>query len=97
MINIPPDISYDKRSLPQGGWAFCFRHQTMGELGRVVVEDAPGGQCLLSCEIAGDPADPMTARRAALFQPLALQISNAMEAITGKSNAAVVPPLAGNR
>jgi hypothetical protein len=32
----------------------------------------------ISCEIAGDPADPMTAQRRALFEPINMKISDAL-------------------
>ena len=34
MISLPPDITFEKRSLPGGGWSYDFRHRGMGALGR---------------------------------------------------------------
>jgi hypothetical protein len=36
MISLPPDITFEKRSLPEGGWSYDFRHCAMGALGRMV-------------------------------------------------------------
>jgi len=46
-----------------GGVAYVFRHYDLGLLGRIVVQDITGSQCLVSLEVAGDPEDPMTDRR----------------------------------
>ena len=61
-FRLPPDMSYAKELTP-GGVAYAFRHGELGLLGRIVVRDIPGGQCLVSLEVAGDPEDPMTDRR----------------------------------
>jgi hypothetical protein len=39
----------------------------------------------------GDLADPMTAERAAIFQPLGLELARQMEAATGSASDAVPP------
>ena len=38
----------------------------MGVLGRIRIQERPIGGRNLTCETAGDPADPMTAQRAAI-------------------------------
>jgi hypothetical protein len=52
-------------------------------LGRIVLQDRPDGCCQVVGEVAGDPADPMTARRAEVFKPLGLELSARIEAATG--------------
>ena len=81
-FHLPPDVSFNKRRLGDG-WAYVFRHRTLGELGRVVLQGRADGRCQVICEVVGDPADPMTARRAAIFQPLGLELSARIEAATG--------------
>ncbi len=93
-FRLPPDVSFDKRRLGDG-WAYVFRHRTLGELGRVVLEDRQDGRCQVICEVAGDPGDPMTARRAEVFKPLGLELSARIEAATGPvpaSGPAAPPP-----
>ncbi len=92
-FRLPPDVSFSKQSLPYG-WAYVFRHRTLGELGRIVLEDTGDGRTQLSLEVVGDPADPMTAERAAIFQPLGMELSQRMEAMTGPAPAgfSVTPP-----
>ena len=55
---------------PSGWHGLVFRHWGMGVLGRIRFQERPIGGSNLTCETAGDPADPMTAQRAALFEPL---------------------------
>lgn len=84
MIRLPPEITFNKRVLPEGGWCYDFRHRTLGALGRILLQDLPGGRGThISCEVTGDPADPRTAERRAVFEPLGLEISRQMEQATG--------------
>jgi hypothetical protein len=87
---LPPDVSFSKQPLPSG-MAFVFRHRLLGEVGRVVVEDAGDGRAHISYEVVGDPADPKTAERARIFQPLGMELARRMEAMTGP--AAASPPV----
>ena len=61
-FELPPDVSFRKQRL-NDGWAYVFRHRTLGELGRILVQDTGDGHSRISCEVVGDPADPMTAKR----------------------------------
>lgn len=81
-FRLPSDISVSKQPLPYG-WAFVFRHRLLGDLGRVVVQDTGDGRSHISYEVAGDPTDPKTAERAAIFQPLGMELARQMEAMTG--------------
>ena len=86
MIDLPPEISFEKRLLPGGGWSYDFRHRALGALGRILLRDLPGNRGThISCEVAGDPADPRTAERLAVFEPLGLEITRQMEHATGPS------------
>ena len=78
-FRLPPDISFSKQPLPSG-MAFVFRHRLLGEVGRIVVQNAGDGHTHISYEVAGDPADPKTAERAAFFQPLGMELARQMEA-----------------
>src|SRR5215471_12986992 len=81
-FRLPPDISFNKQLL-RYGWAYVFRHRSLGELGRIVLEETDDGRTRLSFEVVGDPNDPMTAERAAIFRPLGMKLARQMEAITG--------------
>ncbi len=93
-FELPPGVSFAKQRLGDG-WAYLFRDQTLGELGRILVQDTGDGHSRVSCEVVGDPADPMTAKRAEVFKPLGLEIANRLESRTGtvpESEAASPPP-----
>ena len=75
-----------KQRLPYG-WAYMFRHRTLGELGRIVLEERDGGHTQVSREVVGNPADPMTDTRRRIFEPLALELTRRMKACTGPTPA----------
>ena len=52
-FRLPPGVSFQKELLASG-WAYVFRHATLGQLGRLVLEDRPDGMSQVTCEIAGD-------------------------------------------
>ena len=81
-FHLPADISFRKESLPSG-WAYVFRHTEIGELGRIVIQGRPDGQSHITCEVVGDPHDPMTKKREAIFKPLGLELVQQMERAMG--------------
>ena len=60
---------------------YQFRHKTLGQLGRIVLQDSADGQCQISSEVAGEPDDPMTETRAQIFEPLSQQLAATLKAI----------------
>ncbi len=91
-FHLPKDVTFSKEPLPNG-MAYVFRHQELGLLGRILVQDHGIGQCVLSCEIAGDPGDPMTAKREAIFKPAAMEITQRFQKIIGGPEIPVNPSL----
>ena len=83
-ISLPSGVSYHKKQLTVGQ-AFIFRHQKLGELGRIILQDLPNGNCNISCEVVGDPVDPMTKEREEIFLPLSKQVTDKLETIFGKN------------
>jgi len=83
-FQLPPDVSFSKerRSV---GWAYVFRHTTLGYLGRLVLQGRPDGQTHVVSEVAGDPDDPMTSQRAAIFKPLSTVLTRQLDIATGGS------------
>lgn len=81
-FQLPPDVSFSKERLSYG-WAYVFRHNTLGYLGRIVLQGRPDGQTHVTSEVAGDPEDPMTARRAAIFAPLSETLTRQLDIATG--------------
>jgi hypothetical protein len=73
-----------KEQLPSG-WAYVLRHTELGLLGRLVLQGLPSGHCQVSCEVAGDPADPLTAKRRAVLEPVTTALVQRLEAQTGRS------------
>jgi hypothetical protein len=84
MFRLPPGITFEKHSLSGGGWSYDFRHHALGLLGRIMLRDLPDGRGThISYEVAGDPADPRTAQRRILFEPIGMEIAQKMEQVTG--------------
>jgi hypothetical protein len=73
-FQLPSDVSLEKQRLCDA-WAYVFRHRVLGELGRIVLQELGDGRCQLCCEVVGDPSDPMTAQRTAIFKPLGLELA----------------------
>ena len=82
MFQLPPDITYNQEQLPDG-FAFNFRHARLGDLGRILLQDHPNGQTQIICEVIGDPNDPMTAKRGAIFKPISHKITSQIDAALG--------------
>jgi len=83
-FQLPPDISFEKQRL-SNAWAYVFRHRLLGEIGRILLQELDDGRCHISCEVVGDPSDPMTTQRAAIFKPLGLELTRQMEAVMGRT------------
>ena len=89
---LPPDISYHQLQT-KNGMVYTFRHQSLGELGRIIIEGTPDGQCRITADVVGDSADPMTAKREEIFRPLSEQLTSALDAAMGDlGNGMAVPP-----
>lgn len=82
MFNLPPNISYSQEQLANG-FAFIFRHSELGELGRILLQERPDRQTQILCEVVGDPKDPMTAKRAAIFEPIGKELSAQLDQALG--------------
>jgi hypothetical protein len=90
-FRLPANISMHKEILPDGT-AYVLRHREMGVLGRIRIQERVLGGSHLVCETAGDPADPMTAKRAAIFEPLGLALSALFPTDTEALARGVRPP-----
>ena len=64
-------------------WAYFLQHRVLGELGYILLQKLDDGCCHISCEVVGDPSDPMTTQRAAIFKPLGLELTRQIEAAFG--------------
>ena len=93
MISLPPDITLHKEPVGDG-WIYRFRHNQLGELGRLLLRQLPNGQCHIAAEVAGEASDPMTRQRAEVFQPLSKTIIQHMEASLGVSSQPAHQPYA---
>lgn len=80
-FKLPTGITM-RRGPASAGVAFYFRHHELGDLGRVRLVDDGAGARLLG-EVAGEPEDPMTARRAELMAPLVGQVHHLLDEVAG--------------
>jgi hypothetical protein len=80
-FRLPPGVTMQKEQLPSGS-AYIFRHAELGLLGRLVLQGLPSGHCQISCEVAGDPADPRTARRRQVLEPVTTALVQRLDAQT---------------
>ena len=61
-------------------WAGDKGHQSGDRLGLRRSVLVVYGHCHISCEVVGDPSDPMTTQWAAIFKSLGLQLTRQTEA-----------------
>ena len=78
----PKDVSV-KKERQSIGWVYVFRHKELGNLGRIVLQGRPDGRTHVMCEVAGDPNDPMTDKRAEIFKPLGTELARLLDIATG--------------
>ena len=90
-FRLPPEIKVTKQEHAEG-FSYVFRHQELGDLGQIRLTDF-NGQTQISCEVAGDAADPMTATRQSILEPLTKEIIDQM--IQLKGDAGISAPPAG--
>ena len=90
-FSLPPEITLKKYPL-DGQWVYGFRHDTLGELGRIILQNLPDGQCNIASEVSGEADDPMTEIRLKLLQPISEQITAVMEATFGEGDQTQVAP-----
>ena len=90
MFKLPTDIDYRQEQLANG-FAFIFRHSELGELGRILLQERPDGQTQILCEVVGDPKDPMTAKRAAIFEPIGKELSAQIDQALGGGSQPISP------
>ncbi|MBX2843580.1 MAG: hypothetical protein KTR26_17540 [Flammeovirgaceae bacterium] len=81
-FSLPPDVSFQKTKI-NGYYTYIFRHTTLGEIGRIIVQPLPNGETNMVTEIpAGD--DPNMEKRKAIFIPLSEEILGLMGKVAGK-------------
>ncbi len=61
---------------------YQFRHKSLGDFGRLVLQDTVDGQCHITTEVPGDPDDPMTKTRSEIFLPISEKLTAMIEAGT---------------
>ena len=77
-FQLPPNVSFRKEK-HGNHWIYHFSHTDMG---RIILKPAPNnGETQVVSELIGDPSNPMFEQRAAIFKPLALQLSTAMDQV----------------
>jgi len=81
-VRLPPDVTSTRDTLANGAIAYSFRHARLGLLGRLVI-GALGDQTQVTSELSGDPDDPMTAARLAIFQPISEALTAILDHRTG--------------
>ena len=88
-FKLPKSVTVKKEYSYEGYLIHIFRHNLLGDLGRIVIIPNSNTKTNIHYEIAGDPDDPMTKRRQKIFEPIAREITEAMDEILGKSDEAV--------
>lgn len=83
-FSLPEGVTMQKTILPDGRFAYIFRHNKLGDLGRMLILPHSSGQSQFLFEAAGEPDDPMTEKRKAILMPISENILSKMAAICGQ-------------
>jgi len=89
-FSLPPGVTMQKTLLPEGCWAYIFRHAQLGELGRLRILPH-GNQSQFVCEVSGSPNDPMTVKRQEILEPITQELIAKMVSILGQGTGTPVP------
>lgn len=89
-FSLPPGVTMQKTLLPEGFWAYIFRHAQLGELGRLLILPQ-GDQTQFVCEVSGYPNDPMTVKRQKILEPITQELIAKMASICGHGMDTPVP------
>ena len=89
-FQLPPEVNMRKEFIGQY-WTYIFRHNKLGDLGRIVVMGLPNGETKFNCELSGGPDDPLHKHRQAIFEPLSLEVMAFVESKLGKKGRDVKP------
>lgn len=81
---LPPQITMRKEAFGTS-WMYIFRHQQLGDLGRIIVQGQPNGETKFTSELSGGRDDPMYQRRKAIFESLSEQVMAFVESKLGKA------------
>ncbi len=90
-FSMPSNVKSQKQLLSNGKWGYVFRHDELGELGRILIVPH-GNESQICCEVSGEPDDPMTEKRRAILEPISNDIIDKMVSVCGIGNNNVVVP-----
>lgn len=80
---LPLGISWRKEIAMTGKPIYVFRHDELGDIGRLIIFQSGEG-CQLMFEVIGEEDDPTTDQRKAIFEPISQDVSDFMESVFGK-------------
>ena len=80
--SFPPDVTCQKFVYENGTCEHVYQHPALGEIGRILFE-----RHAITGRVSGDSADPLAARRQAIFDPIIRQVAQAanVHCVEGKS------------
>jgi hypothetical protein len=90
-FSLPSEISSRKEILDEGVYAFVFRHNELGDLGRILVFPHPNGESQFNSEVLGDKDDPMIHKRREIFEPIANDIIERISSQMSEGTGQTVP------
>ncbi len=93
-FQLPPEIKMRKEPFGSS-FMYTFRHDELGDLGRIVVQGQPNGETKFTSELSGGPDDPMHKKRKAIFEPLSKEVMAFVELMLGKKARSEKPRRAG--
>ena len=87
-FKLPPEVSFQKKQLSNGGASYLFRHHAWGELGRIEVVPHGNQTKINAFAAVSSPEDPLGEIRMALFHTISNDFNDVLERKQGKGVAA---------
>lgn len=89
-FSLPPGITCTKKIIDNNKYSYVFRHNRLGEIGRLIVLPCSYGSEWIY-EVVGDPDDPMTNKRKEIFDPIARSLIKISRETFGENIANLKP------
>ena len=90
-FSLPPGITCTQKIIDNNKYSYVFRHNRLGEIGRLIVLPCSYGSSEWIYEVVGDPDDPMTNKRKEIFDPTARSLIKMSKEMFGEDIANLKP------
>jgi|SRR5690606_24355451 len=77
-IELPPNVTAQRKPISSTSYEYIFRHSELGPLGRLLLNGCASGTSRIIGLVHGQPGEQLTEQRRAIFEPLAHKLAEQM-------------------